>query len=110
MPGVFTRSLRTLVDCSSMKQPSSPAKHVVVVGAGFAGLAAARTLLDRAPKGSVHVTVLEAADRAGGRARTVVVSQTLLGTFMQGLGELLSCALLPTRTSEGYMYPISALS
>jgi monoamine oxidase len=40
--------------------------HVVVVGAGFAGLAAARTLVDAGLK----VTVLEARDRIGGRTRT----------------------------------------
>ena len=78
MPGSFTRTLRAMVECSSAKQPSCVPKHVVVVGAGFAGLAAARTLLDRAPQGSVQVTVLEAADRVGGRARTVVVSHERL--------------------------------
>jgi monoamine oxidase len=40
--------------------------RVVVVGAGFAGLAAARTLVDAGLK----VTVLEARDRIGGRTRT----------------------------------------
>ncbi|KAA0107764.1 FAD-dependent oxidoreductase [Mycolicibacterium sp. P1-5] len=40
--------------------------HVVVVGAGFAGLAAGRKLADAGLK----VTVLEARDRIGGRTRT----------------------------------------
>ncbi|CAM2064713.1 FAD-dependent oxidoreductase [Sulfidibacter corallicola] len=40
--------------------------HVVVVGAGMAGLAAARTLRDR----GVRVTVFEASDRIGGRVFT----------------------------------------
>lgn len=40
--------------------------HVAVIGAGMAGLAAARTLLDA----DVRVTVLEARDRVGGRALT----------------------------------------
>ncbi|CRK58329.1 Amine oxidase [flavin-containing] [Alloactinosynnema sp. L-07] len=42
--------------------------NVVVIGAGFAGLTAARELR----RNGVDVTVLEAADRVGGRARTVM--------------------------------------
>ncbi|MFJ6786854.1 protoporphyrinogen oxidase [Streptomyces angustmyceticus] len=40
--------------------------HVVVIGAGISGLAAAHRLLD----GGARVTVLEAADRLGGKLRT----------------------------------------
>ena len=41
--------------------------HVVVAGAGLAGLAAARELEDR----GLHVTVIEARSRVGGRVMTV---------------------------------------
>src|SRR5689334_20173394 len=40
--------------------------HVVIIGAGFSGLAAARKLADD----GLRVTVLEARDRIGGRTRT----------------------------------------
>jgi len=43
-------------------------RHVAVVGAGFAGLAAARTLLAEG-RGQVEVTILEADSVVGGRAR-----------------------------------------
>ena len=57
--------------CSSRKEPlerSKPNKgeHVLVIGAGVAGLAAARALADR----GVAVTVIEARDRLGGRIHT----------------------------------------
>ncbi len=45
---------------------SRPREHVVVVGAGIAGLAAARQLTD----GGMAVTVLEARERIGGRIWT----------------------------------------
>jgi hypothetical protein len=41
-------------------------KHVVIVGAGAAGVAASRWLADR----QVRVTLLEARDRIGGRVHT----------------------------------------
>ncbi|GAA3826793.1 protoporphyrinogen oxidase [Streptomyces chiangmaiensis] len=47
----------------SATQTRSGAGHVVVIGGGIAGLAAAHRLLDR----ERHVTVLEAADRVGGK-------------------------------------------
>jgi uncharacterized protein with NAD-binding domain and iron-sulfur cluster len=44
-----------------------PGERIVVVGAGIAGLAAARALADRGR----DVQVLEARDRIGGRLHTV---------------------------------------
>ena len=43
--------------------------HVVVVGGGIAGLAAALRVRDTAPAGTV-ITVVEQADRLGGKLRT----------------------------------------
>jgi monoamine oxidase len=48
------------------KNATPRAQSVVVVGAGIAGLAAARTLTDR----GVNVTLLEGRDRIGGRCWT----------------------------------------
>ena len=47
-------------------EPATPRRQVIVVGAGIAGLAAARTLADR----GLDVVVLEARDRIGGRIWT----------------------------------------
>lgn len=49
--------------------PSPPSADVAVVGAGLAGLAAARTLLGS----GLGVVVLEASDGVGGRVRTDVI-------------------------------------
>lgn len=46
-------------------------RQVAVIGAGYAGLAAARTLL---ASPCVEVTLFEASDRVGGRACTGLVS------------------------------------
>lgn len=54
-------------------------KKVVVVGAGFAGITAARTLLAEAAA-PLEVVVLEASSRIGGRAHTMEVN---LGEGMQ---------------------------
>ncbi len=48
---------------------SSSSRHIIVVGAGIAGLSAARTLADR----GASVEVLEATDRVGGRVASDVV-------------------------------------
>lgn len=47
-------------------EPCSASKHVLVLGAGMAGLGAARLLHDS----GVRVTVIEARDRIGGRTHT----------------------------------------
>jgi monoamine oxidase len=53
-----------LQGCSS--SPDAPKERIVVIGAGMAGLAAARRLADA----GVDVTVLEARERVGGRTWT----------------------------------------
>jgi protoporphyrinogen/coproporphyrinogen III oxidase len=45
-------------------------KHVVVIGGGVSGLAAAHALRTRVPAGRLAVTVLEASDRLGGKVQT----------------------------------------
>ena len=55
-------------------QPA-PKLKCIVIGAGFSGLAAARTLADEGP--GVEVTVLEAGRRVGGRAHTAQVRSAM---------------------------------
>ncbi len=51
---------------TSLPEPDSDAKHILIVGAGMAGLAAAQKLR----QAEVRVTVLEGRDRIGGRVWT----------------------------------------
>lgn len=67
---------------------TSVKKHVAVIGAGYAGLAAARTLL---ASSNVGVTVFEATNRVGGRACTGLVSKRRIPTFL--LPNLFTCLL-----------------
>ena len=58
---------------SITRVPSAPAnRRLVVVGAGIAGLEAARSLALRHP--SAHVTLFEASSTVGGRVRQVSVT------------------------------------
>ena len=47
---------------------------VIIIGAGAAGMSAAKTLLARDP--SLAITILEATDRIGGRVKTVQLGDT----------------------------------
>ena len=58
--------------CSRAANGSMHSKKVVVVGAGFAGISAARTLIAEAIA-PIEVVVLEASERVGGRACTAEV-------------------------------------
>ncbi len=52
---------------AAAKPGSASGSSVIVIGAGFAGLAAARRLIER----GFAVTIIEAQDRPGGRAKTL---------------------------------------
>lgn len=52
-------------------------QKVVIVGAGFAGITAARTFLEEGGN-RVSATVLEASNRVGGRAHSVKVCMRLV--------------------------------
>ena len=58
---------------STLPRPAA-ARKVAVIGAGFAGLGAARLLKSEARR-QVDVTVLESSQRVGGRACTLQVSR-----------------------------------
>jgi monoamine oxidase len=82
----FLAAGATTLAGSLIRRPASakPGAKVVVVGAGMAGVAAARTLKDR----GVDVVVLEARDRLGGRIwtdRTLGVPVDLGGAWLHGV-------------------------
>ena len=62
--GAYGEGLRAARAIAELAQPD---ERIAVVGAGIAGLAAARTLADA----GFEVVVIEASDRLGGRLRTV---------------------------------------
>nr|MBX2797010.1 FAD-dependent oxidoreductase [Myxococcales bacterium] len=105
-----------LVACTAVLRPESPAAdpdtHVLVVGAGMAGLTAARVLHDA----GVSVSVLEAKDRIGGRTWTSDVGPATLdlgGGWVHGvngspivdLAEAEGVEIVPDREiDEGFLY------
>lgn len=68
-------SSRAVAASSSAAAAGGAARRVVVIGAGFAGLAAALSLQR---SGRCEVTVLEASQRAGGRACTQQVGDAAI--------------------------------
>ena len=73
------------IDIAQVEQTSNP-KHVIIVGAGMAGLVAAHELARVGHK----VTILETQDRVGGRVKTIGGDAGLKGThqpvnFAKGL-------------------------
>ena len=64
--GAYASGVRAAQWCRSVAKPG---ERIVVVGAGFGGLGAARTLADA----SFECVVIEARDRIGGRAHTVML-------------------------------------
>ncbi|MCL6553988.1 MAG: FAD-dependent oxidoreductase [Firmicutes bacterium] len=60
--------------------PTSPSPHVVIVGGGIAGLAAAHALAtdERGRAAGIACTLVEAEDRVGGKLRTEVVDGCLV--------------------------------
>ena len=68
------------VPLCSMDEPNAPSsKRAIVVGAGVAGLAAAKVLGDS----GVSVTLVEASDGVGGRVRSDVVDGFILDRGFQ---------------------------
>ena len=87
LEGVF--ALRAIRDAAAIKEALGPAKHVVVIGAGFIGLEIAATALGL----GAEVTIVEIADRPMGRAISPAMSAFFLdahrvfgATFELGLG------------------------
>ena len=68
---------------AALTEPADRAPHVVVLGAGIAGLTAARAILVQRPR--TRVTVLEAAPRVGGKLRREEVAGTLVDTGAESL-------------------------
>ncbi|GAB4850691.1 Polyamine oxidase 2 [Ancistrocladus abbreviatus] len=66
LKGRSDRQLRPALSYSKIKRRHPTSPSVIVIGAGFAGIAAARALHDA----SFQVTVLESRDRIGGRVCT----------------------------------------
>lgn len=78
--GVYTAMIEGQLEPNNASSLSSTS--VVVIGAGLAGLAAAREL----KKAGVNVTILEASDRAGGRCHTLSSPHFDEGVFAEAGG------------------------
>jgi oxygen-dependent protoporphyrinogen oxidase len=92
----------TQVDDDPMEVSDAPARDVVVVGAGLAGLTAARSLPGR------DVLLLEAEDRPGGRIRSddrapywLNYGAHLFGSATSPVGELIDACGVETVDVEG---------
>lgn len=86
LQATLAASAGLLVSCAAPTKTFSPkpgAKRIIVIGAGFSGLACAYELLSA----GYHVTVLEARDRTGGRVLSF--GDFVPGRNVEGGGELI---------------------
>ena len=91
--------------CSRGQSPrSSKETRLVIIGAGFAGLCAARTIQGAGDR--VEVIILEASHAVGGRARTGTVSKTCKLERCQSASDL-PCVVVPHHHAPMPPLPLS---